>query len=711
MTTEFAWQTKLDALVNEIKQVMDDEDLRFPYAAQRVIAQRLGYDVDEVKFVDGPGDRGIDFWYASADEIDIYQVKTHELSQTGDINVRTSFNNTGITSLMRAYHFLTSEESVADEHRLEELPYKLEQMARNHKARIANNPLHIKFSLVILGNCLTEPARNELATFEKTLEREWDYQGVPVKFHVELVRISDLLKEAWRKDNYEWINVSGDKRDTILLSPLRQSTKRDYLNDNNSAIFYCKAFDLIKSYEDFGYQIFEPNVRANIRNSPVNNAIQVSASHNRSMKEFRFLNNGITIVCTNYQLPAGQRPAFKVTKPGIINGLQTVTSLHMAYRKLSRDDKEYFEKNCHVLVRLLRKETVNHISDVVLATNNQNSMQPRNLVSNTVEQNHYATFFAHSLGWFYEAKQGAWNAFKQDHQSWRPRIDKRPRDFKAKKGFKTIDNHDLAQDWLAFLGFANDAFSNKKQLFDRERPYYELIFLKRSRNHAYNTYKSIQEAIKDSEEESPDPHMMLVAHLSRRFVHMVIPSTQASIKAALERREVYNREDISPAEEALILDKDREHRLNQILKTTPFVFVDYLGYSLFKVLGEKTHRIGVALLENHSWKDLKSNLNLETVVSKANNEQFDDSDLLLVMWSFFKEAVEAVMEGVWSTRFKNARSKSRFVLNNRHQIFEEMLKMDNAMKRKTPMRVYTTGFCEGEGIFDYLKRTVDEQGR
>lgn len=711
MITEFAWQTKLDALVNEIKQVMDDEDLQFPDASQRVIAQRLGYDIDDVEFVDAAGDKGIDFWYASADKIDIYQVKTHELSQTGDINVRTPFNNAGVTDLTRAHLFLTSEESVADEHRLAKLLDKLYQMSRNHKSRMANNPLHIKFSLVILGNHLTDPALNELAAFEKNLERGWNYQDVPVKFHVEFVMIDDLLKEAWRKDNYEWIDVSGNRRDSILLSPLRQSTKRDYLNDRNSAIFYCKAFDLIKSYEDFGYQIFEPNVRANIRNSPINNAIQVSASHNRSMKEFRFLNNGITIICTNYQLPAGQRPAFKVTRPGIINGLQTVTSLHMAYRKLSRDDKEYFEENCHVLVRLLRKEAVNHISDVVLATNNQNSMQPRNLVSNTVEQNHYATFFAHNLGWFYEAKQGAWNAFRQYHQSWRPRIDKRQKDFKAKKGFKTIDNHDLAQDWLAFLGFANEAFSNKKQLFDQERPYYELIFLRRSRNHAYNTYKSIQEAIDKGEKESPDPHMMLVAHLSRKFVHTVVPSTQASRKIALERQGVHKREDISLAEEAQILNEDREYRLNQILKVTPFVFVDYLGYSLFKVLGEETHRIGAALLENHSWKDLKSNFNLETVVSKANNEQFDDSDLLLVMWSFFKEAVEMVMEGVWSTRFKNARRKSWFVLNNRHQIFEEILKMDNAIKRKTPMRVYTNGFREGEGIFDYLKRTVNEQKR
>ena len=84
---------------------------------------------------------------------------------------------------------------------------------------------------------------------------------------------------AWREENRDWIDIAGDRHGTIRLTPMRQANKRDYMNDNSSAIFYCLASDLFRAYDDFGYQIFEPNVRANIKNSKVNSAIEESASH------------------------------------------------------------------------------------------------------------------------------------------------------------------------------------------------------------------------------------------------------------------------------------------------------------------------------------------------------------------------------------------------------------------------------------------------
>lgn len=703
----FARQTHLDTLADEIREVAARDDLPFEHAAERIIALKFGYDLDEVQFVDGAGDRGIDFWYASNGGLYVYQVKTHYQTEYGQLNINTPFDSKGVSDLMRAKNFLLGNTVVDEDHRLATLKNHFKRLIRDHESRGSDNPLHVFLTLVILGEKLTDQALEELADFEAKYQRPALYDNVPVAFHVDLQTIDDILRSAWHEENRAWIDVKGNKRDSILLTPLRQSDKRHYLNDNKSAIFYCRALDLVTAYEDFGYQIFEPNVRANIKNSKINNAIQESASFHRSMKEFRFLNNGLTIICKNYRLPSGQRSAFDVQEPGIVNGLQTVMSLYRAYHALSEpEDKQSFEEDCYVLVRLLRHDGVHQITDVVLATNNQNPMQPRNLVSNSTEQTHFARFFAERLGWFYEAKQGAWDAFRKEPDRWRPRIDRPASAFKAKKGYKTIDNLDLAQDWLAFLGFASRAANDKRNLFDKG--YYDLIFLRRTRSHAYLNYNSIQDAVDDSISESPDAHLMLVAHLARLFASEVVPSTQTNKKAALERQGILDRETISTAEEEKILYDDAEYILNQALISMSLVFVEFVGFTLFKVFAEDAHRCGRLILKNHSWNILATKYDLESVTSKAKgiDKNLADDDLLIIMWLFFREAVQTMMSGPWQTAYINARYKPRFILNNRGQIYQETLTMDEVLKRRVPLRIYTNGIVEGEGFFGYIERVI-----
>jgi hypothetical protein len=81
----------------------------------------------------------------------------------------------------------------------------------------------------------------------------------------------------------------------------------------------------------------------------VNEAIRESVRHSRSRKDFRFLNNGVTIICKSYDLPRGGRREFIVHYPGIVNGLQTVIALYNASKDLSEQEKDDFKQNCSVL--------------------------------------------------------------------------------------------------------------------------------------------------------------------------------------------------------------------------------------------------------------------------------------------------------------------------------------------------------------------------
>ena len=707
MTSNFELfaQNYQDRLAQEILEVSANIEQDTYFAAHRVIAEKLGYDLEEVEIVDGAGDRGIDFWYGSDNGIYIYQVKTHNFIDQRYINAEDTFDNSGVTDLIRAKNFLFGNgNNIPD--KLEKLKTTFRRIIINHKSQETDTPVHVHFTLVILGHNITSGALEELADFEASLDTIKEYDSVTLQINLELLTITDILRSGWREENNEWRDITGKKRNDIILEPMRHAKSgANYLSDNKSAIFYCRAYDLITAYDDFGYQIFEPNVRANIKNSKINNAIQESASHMRSMKEFRFLNNGITIICNNYQNPKGGRTGFKIIEPGIINGLQTVTSLHRAYNSLhDKSSKDYFEENCYVLVRLLKNDSVSEISNVVFATNNQNSMQPRNLVSNSTEQIQFATYFGNELGWFYEAKQGAWDAFKKDNRRWKPRINRKPSDFRKKR----IDNHVLAQDWLAFLGFASRAANDKKHLFDRDKSYYELIFLSRPNKHAYEVYSTPKDAVEDSIRLSPDPQLMLLAHVIRNFASKVVPSTQANKKLALARAGVESREDISTAQEERILSEDAEYILNQALNAMSRVFVEFVGYTFFQVFGSETHRIDYILSQNHSMKLLIDNYDIDTVVSRATERKLEGDDLLIVMWLIFREAVQDVMSMQWNTAYRNARYKPRFILNNRGQICHAINEMDQVLQQRVPMRVYTSGINENEGYFGYIERIVKQ---
>lgn len=732
MSSNF-FRNHLDTFSREILEQAEKEGSTTSLAAAKVIAGRFRYDVEEendVNFTDGSGDRGIDFWHASDNALYIYQVKTHKFTDQGFINPNIKFNNEGITDLIRAKNFLLHEDEMGQNHKkLAKVKTVLNRLIRNRKAKyddinsneqkqrsLQNDPLNIYLYLIILGESLTDPAFDELANFEASLKDPVEFDGGYIQFSLGFQTISDIVKAAWQEENREWKDINGNIKEKIALTPMKHSQGHTYLSDNKSAIFYCRAIDLIQAYEDLGYKIFEPNVRAQIKKSRINDAIYESASKSRSMKEFRFLNNGITITCDNYSTPSGQRDTFFVTRPGIVNGLQTVTALARAYRDLPGPKKDEFVENCYVFVRLLRTDAVQQISEVVLATNNQNTMEPRNLKSNSEEQVNFAKYFADELGWFYESKEGAWEAFDNDPSRWRPRIRRKPKAFKSSKNrLKRMDNLDLAQNWLAFLGFADNARQDKKRLFDSDKNYYDLIFLSRPHKHAFTNYNSINDALKDCDKDAPDPNLMLAAHVTRLFVSKIVPTAQqnkkAALEAAIEKGEILEGRNLSIDEEARILNKDSEFILNQALNAMSLVFVEFVGFTLFKILGEDVHRFGHAILKTQSWNALAFNLDWQVAIDKIGgmDKNLAADDLLVIIWLFFRSGVKELMAGEWNEPYRTNRYRTDFLLSQRRRLYEKLLEMDEGLKRRRglPWDIWWLNeYQDGDGIFGHLERVT-----
>ncbi len=94
-------------LANDILARAADENLPAHTAATRVLLEWLGYELDTISFIDGQ-DRGIDAWLSSEGSFDIFQVKTHQFTTDGALDL-SSFDGEGVRDLERAKTFLTQE--------------------------------------------------------------------------------------------------------------------------------------------------------------------------------------------------------------------------------------------------------------------------------------------------------------------------------------------------------------------------------------------------------------------------------------------------------------------------------------------------------------------------------------------------------------------------------------------------------------------------
>lgn len=692
-------------LAEQLRVRPEEEGLTIIEAFNRVAAEWLGYDLTDDHFVDGSGDRGIDFWFAHPAGFDVVQTKTRELTDDGMIN-RGRFDSSGVKDLQRVRSFLIEDSGsdVANE-KLRILKAKWDFEVAGKRAGKNSDPLVVNLILLVLGDGLTAPAQKEFDSFSASLGT-LDFVGdVPVQFRLSLYTLDTLIEARWREQNRDWRDKTGNKRDFIDLTPY----DNQWVGSGRDVVFYCRAIDLVHAYHQFGYQIFEPNVRAHIGRSKVNAAIEDSVTRRASRHEFRLLNNGVTITCSGYSNPSQNRASFRVTRPGIVNGLQTVVALHSGYSQLSHTDKADFEENCLVLVRVLRINAVSDIGKVVLATNNQNPMQPRNLVSNRSEQVYFEQLFAEK-GWFYERKQGAWDAFYADPSRWRTLHNKKPKHFSASTGkrgrprFRRVDNEELAQTWLSFVGFSREAANVKGELFDDK--WYEFIFLRQLPNHAWHYDYNYDHAQNETVNQAPDVDLMLLSWLARELAVAAAPSARSNREAAIARLKL-NPDSRTKEELDVILARDHEFTLGQVLRGSSLLFTESLGYVLYRSLGQPQGR-GSMLLSNGVAARLREEFDLEAVVGSLANDDFSPDDTLAVVWKAFHYILENLVLGPWGNSYRAAPVKSRFLLSveTRKRLVNELDELDGFLRKRELARVWATGIAPGQGLYGFIASSI-----
>lgn len=680
-----------------------DEEQLSPEAAFLSVGIRvLGFEESEGFSTDGPKDYGFDFVTVASDGCTIFQSKS--ISYANGIDLGAQFGPSYLDDVRQIKEVLANLDAIpkdCNKQVARALTTLKNEISRQSLKRIADKTdaettsFSVSVMLLGLASSFTPQAKTE---FEMLANSTLTYAGVDVQISVMPIFIDDLLEELWSQRNDDWRDRRGIKQDKITLH-----VSGDVIKDSKTAIFYARAYDFVEAFDSLGYQIFEPNVRSEIKSSKVNKAIRDTVSTRAGRKDFRHLNNGITVVCDGYSPrgPKEQPTAFELRKPGVVNGLQTVKSMHDAFKKLKHEDQLDFQEHCLVLCRLHQPDSVRRIEDLIKATNNQNPMKPRNLRSNDPEQRAFETLFA-ELGWFFERKEGAWSAFCSDARGWKSLGGKKSDYFKTRSnGYKKLDNADVAQNWLAFVGFSTEAINEKRSIFAEDN-FYSLIFLRRTVKHGFDyDFKLTRESAvyTESQEKSPDPALMILATLIRDVADHLAPSRKENRERAIANLDLARR---SRDEQDRLLDADPGYQKGKMLRGMLTLFVEFVGFVLFRSLGDRIHERASNLRKTPSMKAIFDNLDFDGLVSRYAQRKFEKDDLILVFFAAFEHCVGSLYDNpTWLRGYNDAPVKNKFIYSptTRKQLLEELLELDKRFGRTEWVRDWADGFNEKKGIF------------
>ncbi|MDZ4178991.1 MAG: AIPR family protein, partial [Coriobacteriia bacterium] len=323
------------------------------------------------------------------------------------------------------------------------------------------------------------------------------------------------------------------------------------------------------------------------------------------------------VACNSYSLKGNNR--IRVHSPQIINGCQTVSSLHRAYLQLDEDERADFDAHVRVQVKLLQHPDPELLDQIVISTNNQNPMKPRNLRSNTVEQKAIQrSFRSLASPWFFVRKDGEFDALcGSPRANWFRRGHYQTAHGTGSARYRTLDNVLVAKDWYSWIGAAPVVLRGGNDFFGDEMLYRRVFALRPSPKHwdyfRSEEFRAIDEDL--LEVGPPSASEYLLASCVAAFIRASGLSPYRNKKASLMRGVAMgalsgNLEighvTSSTAQQAAFLASDMEYLLNNYLNNIEDVLVELASATIasrFEGQGESVSTELLAREDVAAWCD------------------------------------------------------------------------------------------------------------
>lgn len=702
----------IDLLEDNLREKMEEEELPYDQAFIYTALEYLEVNSDNGTISDGKGDHGIDYWEVHDDGAVLYQFKSHdfteEFNQTYKIEPKQLDDLRQIQELIRDLDRIPAKANRKVLDCLQELRATISEQKSVSGVREEQVTYNIEIHFVALAFGLTPQAGDE---FKKIAEvSRLTYDGVDIALSYSLVLLEDLIESKWRQLNSKWTNKSGKHQDKIDISVVGYNDKASMIIDNNWCVFFGKAVDLVQAYRDLGYQIFEPNVRCELRNSKINHSIKETLMTAKGRRNFKHLNNGITIICDTFVKPSANKTRFVLQHPGVINGLQTVKALNDAYKNMDANAKDDFSKETAVLIRLHAFNPALDTNQLIKSTNDQNPMKRRNLRSNEPEQIHFQAMFCERFGWFYARKEKEWEAYRSDPKAWKWLGGKKPDFFKANSTYKKLDNLEIAQAYFSFIGFTTEAMHRKKDLFEDDN-IYQIIFkhqmAKHGSEYGYSFGKNKNDILSDSTIGSPSPALLLLSILCVEFAKTMAISSKTLRESAIERHGLKGK-----AKETInsFLRDDKSFYVKEyIIRGTVYVFAELVGFVLFRSHGDNWDKAAERLLKNGTMRKLFEKHDCTDSIEVIRNGTFDTTDVIATMWKLYELVIDGLAHTkAWHEDWKAQTNLSQFHYSEdtRERILKDFDDLNITLGQREIFKSWSSGLEKSKGIYKFLKQCL-----
>ena len=388
------------------------------------------FEIDDA-ITDGGMDKGVDAIFEQTNEDGeniLYVVQAKYFDKNPEKTIDENSKNLVVEAVSNY---------ILGDYPLENLNEKLKNKVISYRERFSNGRID-KVALIFLTNGQM-PAINIISELEKF---KLDQEG---QIYYQIFCEEDLF-QAFLPSSSTLVNSielkivkdSGSGEKTILNLP-----DIDTIQGKVFKVDIAILAEIVKNNSN----IFSSNVRAfqSLRNK-VNEQIADTLRDSESIKEFIYLNNGITIICDDFQVKLGGE-VVELSKPSIINGCQTASTIFEVYKEGKIGVNIGF-----VLVRILKTKEASIKEKIIKASNTQTAIKNRDLISEERIQKELESQFL-SLGYFYERKRGLYRDKPQD---------------------KVIDLEKSAQYYLSlYLRKPAEAKNKKSEIY---KSYYEQIF-------------------------------------------------------------------------------------------------------------------------------------------------------------------------------------------------------------------------------------------
>jgi len=672
-----ARENLLSEFIEEVESLAIDDDLAAFDAIAFHCMDIFGLtSQDGASRSDGHGDRGIDWYRVSKSSADIFQFKG--VSELRKETLEKTATPADLSDLARIVDYVQTIRDVKYNQNRRVRKFQNSVILKLDAASEADDPIFFfNINYFISRKKLSKQAKEEFEQIAKAASAVDEIGSVLVEIKINLLLIDDVLSEKWKQDNHQWRASDGSNTEWIELN-----ADDKLIDDGKCLVFFCRAFDLIQAYEQLGHRLFAPNVRCYLQDTPVNSRIREAVRTLKGIDNFRYMNNGVTII--GEAIDKKSQPKIRLRKPGIVNGLQTIRALSKGYEELDEDKRSYFREKLYLITRVFAgKRLPFSTDDLIVATNNQNKMEPRNLRSNTGTQRHIEQQFA-QLGWFYERKEKAWDAFSESNGNWDTLPGKKSSNFggNTKANRRSVDNEIVAASWLAFSGYSDVARNEKNRLFSDDKTYeriFELVPAKHGFDYDYKRNGPIEDD--DSESHIPPASNMLLATL------IYMGAKQCASSAPETKRRFIEKEglaELGTDEQNAKLSNIPEYLAELMMVSSPFLFTELFGYMFFKIPPEKRDKAAKQILNETDISELflsKNYINLKENLWRA-PEKRDFFRAYYQMWaSILAEFSESE---AFRTDLLNASSRPSFVHSGstRRKLLNRIAEFDSAIDRR-----------------------------